>query len=319
MSEALELLKLIFFGCDPEMTLFSGAGLAIAAGLQGLTSLASGLASNKAAKLQAERMMARGDTAIDEGDALAKAAEKRRDEYGLGRSYSDLRQLVMQDPTSDYLRQQARRQTAGSMDALRGGGARALLGGVGSVAQSEMDRLAQIAGDAQIRRSKGLQVIGEAEQRVAREKLADARTDLELGRGLKAEGMAMRYGGEDADFARKQARNQALIRGAGSLSLAGLSAGDGKIAQSLQDLDPTLLQFFAKNGALVRGKTPGEFSHEENPIDVVQDGEKIGEMTGGEGIVSPQDLGKLEQLAGDGKTPLHKFVRELIRKLEKNG
>jgi hypothetical protein len=42
-------------------------------------------------------------------------------------------------------------------------------------------------------------------------------------------------------------------------------------------------------------------------------------MTGGEGVVSPEDLGKLEQLAGEGKTPLHKFVRGLIKKLEKNG
>lgn len=316
MSEALELLKLIFFGCDPEMTLF-GPGLAVLAGIKGLTAIGKGLASNKAAKLQAERMMARGGDAFDEGDALAKDAKERRDDYGLGRSYSDLRQLVMQDPTSDYLRQQAKRQTAGSINALSTGGARALLGGVGAVTQSEMDRLAQIANDAQIRKSQGLRVLGEAEQRVARERLSDARDDLELGRGIKAEGLAMQYGGEDADFARKDARNQALIQGGGSLLLAGLAAGKGKLAKSLQGLDPTL--FAAKEGALVRGKTPGSFSHEENPIDVVQDGEKIGEMTGGEGIVSPQDLGKLEQLAGDGRSPLHKFVRELIRKLEKNG
>ena len=42
--------------------------------------------------------------------------------------------------------------------------------------------------------------------------------------------------------------------------------------------------------------TPGKFSHEENPIDVVQDGEKIGEMTGGEAIMPPKDVAEFEQL-----------------------
>lgn len=39
----------------------------------------------------------------------------------------------------------------------------------------------------------------------------------------------------------------------------------------------TALTFGAEQGAKV---TPGEFSHDTNPIDIVQDGAKIGEMTG---------------------------------------
>ena len=35
-------------------------------------------------------------------------------------------------------------------------------------------------------------------------------------------------------------------------------------------------------------KTPGEFSHDDNPIDIVQEGAKIGEMTGGEYIFNPR-------------------------------
>jgi hypothetical protein len=45
--------------------------------------------------------------------------------------------------------------------------------------------------------------------------------------------------------------------------------------------------------------TPGEFSHEKNPIDVVQDGEKIGEMTGGEAIMPPKDVAEFEQLISE--------------------
>ena len=46
--------------------------------------------------------------------------------------------------------------------------------------------------------------------------------------------------------------------------------------------------------------TPGKFSHEENPIDVVQDGEKIGEMTGGEAIMPPKDVAEFENLLAEG-------------------
>ena len=47
--------------------------------------------------------------------------------------------------------------------------------------------------------------------------------------------------------------------------------------------------------------TPGKFSHDENPIDIVQKrpngkSEKIGEMTGGEGIIAPKDLVEIEVL-----------------------
>ena len=47
--------------------------------------------------------------------------------------------------------------------------------------------------------------------------------------------------------------------------------------------------------------TPGEFSHDKNPIDIVQkrpngNDEKIGEMTGGEGIIAPKDMVEIEAL-----------------------
>ena len=74
-----------------------------------------------------------------------------------------------------------------------------------------------------------------------------------------------------------------------------------------------------KEGGKLRGVTPGEFSHEDNPIDIMQDGEKIGEMTGGEAIVSPEDWGELTQRAGSGNTGLHKYLRQLIEKIESNG
>jgi hypothetical protein len=288
--------------------------LTIAALIKAGTSLASGISASASAKGQAADEATRAQDAINQAKQLSGEAKAARGQYGLGPSYSELRQLVMQDPTSDYLRQQAQRQEAGQMEALQAGGARALLGGTQAVAQGSMDRMAQIAAEEQQRRARGLEAVGTAEQRVAEQKLSDARTDLALGRGLEAEGLAQKYGAEDLARSGRQAMLQAGIQAAGGIA-TGAAAGAGKF----DGVDPELLKMFMEDGGLVRGKTPGEFSHDENPIDIMQDGQKIGEMTGGEGVVSPEDLGKLEQLAGEGKTPLHKFVKGLIKKLENNG
>lgn len=52
----------------------------------------------------------------------------------------------------------------------------------------------------------------------------------------------------------------------------------------------------AKNGGVVQ-KTPGEFSHESNPIDMVaENGEKVGEVTGGEYIINPDQSQALESV-----------------------
>jgi len=61
-------------------------------------------------------------------------------------------------------------------------------------------------------------------------------------------------------------------------------------------------------------KTPGEFSHDDNPIDIVQEGAKIGEMTGGEYIFNPEQAEEMRELSKDGDTELHEFVRNLLNK-----
>lgn len=49
----------------------------------------------------------------------------------------------------------------------------------------------------------------------------------------------------------------------------------------------------AANGAKVQ-KTPGEFSHRTNPIDIMKDGAKVGEMTGGEYIINPEQANSIK-------------------------
>lgn len=80
---------------------------------------------------------------------------------------------------------------------------------------------------------------------------------------------------------------------------AQLLSGNNAEAGDYQDLLNQLKKLMAtgEDGMEARVKmTPGKFSHEENPIDIVHDGEKIGEMTGGEGIVPPDLMMKIKKL-----------------------
>lgn len=56
--------------------------------------------------------------------------------------------------------------------------------------------------------------------------------------------------------------------------------------------------------------TDGEFSHDSNPIDIVQNGMKVGEMTGGEYILNPTQANKIARQSS--------YARKLFKKFEKN-
>ena len=103
-----------------------------------------------------------------------------------------------------------------------------------------------------------------------------------------------------AEQAREQYAKQQIAQG-----IVGTASGIARTAAT----------FGAEQGAKV---TPGEFSHETNPIDIVQEGTKIGEMTGGEYIFNPQQAGKMAREAKKGNSPLHKFVRKTLNKFHKD-
>ena len=69
------------------------------------------------------------------------------------------------------------------------------------------------------------------------------------------------------------------------------AAGDAQF-ESFMNLGSSLLD--ARKGAKVQ-KTPGDFSHRTNPIDIMRKGAKIGEMTGGEYILNPQQAAKIDK------------------------
>ena len=56
--------------------------------------------------------------------------------------------------------------------------------------------------------------------------------------------------------------------------------------------------------------TGGKFSHKTNPIDIVQKGKKVGEMTGGEVILNPSQANKLSKESAYFRTLLKKFNKK---------
>jgi len=75
-----------------------------------------------------------------------------------------------------------------------------------------------------------------------------------------------------------------------------MGGGGGAKTSSLESSLDAWLQsnnVMYKSGGSVT-KTPGAFSHKANPIDIMKDGAKIGEMTGGEYIINPDQADAIE-------------------------
>ena len=278
------------------------------------TELIGARQAGDAADAQAEADRERANEAIAQAAGIVEAAQKERENFGLSESFRDLKAMVNQDPMADLARRSAQQTQANELAALQGGGARALLGGLGASSQRAQAAFDQIAADSFERRKSALETIGTAEERVATQRFLDARKELDFGRGLEAQGLQALFGAEDAERMADLQQQQGMTQALGSFATSMVLGSDDAAG-----IDPNLLQFFMKEGGKLRGVTPGEFSHEDNPIDIMQDGEKIGEMTGGEAIVSPEDWGELTQRAGSGNTGLHKYLRQLIEKIESNG
>jgi len=259
-----------------------------------------------------------------EGEADANRLQAQREGmYGIGPTMRKYMQYSMQDPTADLLRQEAQRQSGTAVGALKAGGARALLGGLGAQQQMAASSMAKIGADEYARKTGAMSTVGRLEERNRMEQRGDIGADLGLAREQAASGMM-------GAFQAKQQRKQLGYDFASGLaSTAGQAAGAGlfnasaptSVADNFNNADPATQAFFTdpnnqamfsalgfKSGGKVK-KTPGEFSHESNPIDVMQDGAKIGELTGGEYVVNPEQAAKIAKQS--------KFAAQLFSKFDK--
>lgn len=263
------------------------------------------------------------------GDFLIDQAEKTPT-YQMADTYNKYLAMAKQDPVGDFMREQAAKNQATSLGALKSGGAKSILGGMGAVQQQAFADQAKIAGTSQQNLQSAMLNYGQVQQAVMEanvgqtEKRLAAITDAEL------------YKKEAKDIAR-----QAMFRGGQELAqtafdtfTGGVGGGgvEGENAIKSEnallknspasnspgirfkfnpsELDPYERQY--KKGGKVQ-KTPGSFNHKTNPIDIVAKGSKIGEMTGGEYILNPAQAAKMQSLASSQKKDaLQKYVKTLF-------
>ena len=250
-------------------------GGAIGAGLQavaGLGQIAYGIAANKSANKELERVKASAPS-LDTPSEYFKAYKESYDQNIMNRQMENVNRAL-----------------AGGTQALGAAGGRALLGGIGALTEGAAQQQQSLADMQQQRQTAALSQLAGAQEATMGRK--EGRYQQELG------------------FARA-AKEAAMQNIAGGISAVG-GAGLALASNPLKKAVPT-----AAKGAKVE-KTPGKFSHKENPIDIMKDGAKIGEMTGGEYIFNPKQMNNIKKFTSAGdKEKLHSYVKSLIKKFEK--
>lgn len=95
----------------------------------------------------------------------------------------------------------------------------------------------------------------------------------------------------------------------GRIGASGLTAEERRYnkAKAYLPYAETYNKYFLKQGGMM---TEGEFNHSTNPIDLIQNGVKVGEATGNEVILNPTQAKKIAKESS--------FARKLFKKFEKN-
>ena len=224
---------------------------------------------------------------------------------------------------------------AGTTEALAGAGGRAHLGGIGAATQQAQRQTQGIADIQQQRQAEALQGLAAAQERTRG--LQENRLGMKEARFQNQ--LQMAQGARDAAV-------QTIAGGIGNIGSAaiygfggGKGGGGGASTPAGTTVSPGLQKTISQQGNLELGilpenlrnrkpltaekggkvmKTPGEFSHKTNPIDIMRNGKKIAEATGGEYIFNPKQMSNIKKyVATDDKSKLHNYVKALIKRFEK--
>jgi hypothetical protein len=274
----------------------------------------------------------------DEAEALRNIQGTR---YSVSPALRQAYAMSKQDPVADAQRAAQQRSEAQSLEALKASGPRGL-SMLGSVTDAQAAQRAQIEAGSYDRQQQAAQTFGAQEQ-----KAMDANTAQQIALQEHLYGRAQGFGdvyrsyGDQLGVQQQQLGTNVLSGLAGQVIpglLGQASITDiggtrqtfgkgGKFPDLTGDGKTTLADIlkgrgvFAKGGVMggnpfkEGGELPGEFSHKSNPIPISRRGDRGAdyEATGGETILNPEQSGKIEVLASEGDSPLHKYVRELFR------
>lgn len=222
------------------------------------------------------------------------------------------------------------RSMATSVNALQQGGGRALIGGLPAVTraanqatfeagqfenQQRLAALGELAGAKDLEMARNMDVYNQ--------QLGMAQAALNAGvqtaaQGVGGVGSALMYGadaftqkGDKLSMPKIGSKTAKATPTTNPLQLSmatmGGAFGSDEAAMYADEYGNQQRPMFAKNGAMVTG---GKFDHKTNPIDIVQKGKKVGEMTGGEVILNPSQANKLSKESAYFRTLLKKFNKK---------
>lgn len=244
----------------------------------------------------------KGRKAAKEAEAEANKAKALMPSMTSQEDYYNYYQKTAQSLNEAKMQNQLDQTLAAGAKTLAGAGTRGVLGGVqgsvGAAAQSKFDVTQQ-------RQDK---LLG------AYEKMIGAKqSDREMVQGQIDRANAAATAGLQTEL-------QAYQNIGDIASSTLLAAGKTKSAPSLTPEQKAALDAagvsYKEGGSIT--KTPGEFSHKKNPIDIVRNGNKIAEMTGGEYIFNPKQMAAIKSLVGaEDKSKLHSYMKKIIRTFEK--
>ena len=148
-----------------------------------------------------------------------------------------------------------------------------------------------------------------------------------LGKQQDAKTRAMENLAREQESVQRDVEGQRL--GVAEAELKGIqaekAAGTQNIFGGIEDIASGIGQMKddAKEGGKIDSKeggvTPGKFDHSTNKIDMVQDGEKIGEATGGELILPPDDVQEIRMALDKGdKESAFELMERLVAKYDSN-
>ena len=263
------------------------AGLAVAAGLSAVPSIIAGYQGYKAQKEAAKE--------ASDLKAMMPSLTTQEDYYNF---YQKQAQALNEGKMQNQLDQAI---SAGAKT-MEGAGTRGVLGGV----QGVVSQAAQTKFDLE---QQGQDKLLGAYEKMIQAKNVDRQrltTLQQTAENQQAAGLQTMLSGMQG----------AADIGASAITSYGASksTGNGLSAEQTKALrDAGLL----KEGGSIE-KTPGEFSHAKNPIDIVRDGSKIAEMTGGEYIFNPTQMKDIKGMVSKGsKEELHSYMKTLIKRFEK--
>ena len=288
-----------FSGINPTGGGFDIMGNPIAApmpgggALSGLGSIAGGIADIVGAKKDIRRAKKQRAKARGQIKDFYEAEASGKYDMLTSQAERDLASAAQRTTDTSQMGQ----NLATSMGALSSD-PRALLGGAFGL-QRAADTQALAAGQSDFAREIA------AKSRLAgqEQRTLDANRNLDRALGmrqLQSAEQAKAQAIQNAADAR-QARREGfanIIGGVGDIATSAITAGmmqeGGKVPEGQPEGDLLSMLLGAAEGTNMQ-KTPGEFSHEDNPIHMVDDsGNKVGEATGGEYILNPAQAEEID-------------------------